>query len=63
MDIVTFSIWIIAAITTGCFIGYRYAIDDAKAGKLTHEGINYSYLATDKYRQRARLRHAMRQTR
>lgn len=49
MDLVTFGIYLSFATFFGVAIGFFFTLQAAKAGKLEHEGITYSYFRTQKY--------------
>lgn len=59
MDLFTFGIYLSFAMAFGMAIGFFFTLQAAKAGKLKHEGITYSYFRTQKYR----MHKAMRETR
>lgn len=59
MDLLTFGIYLTLATFFGMAIGFFFTLQAAKAGKLEHEGITYSYFRTQKYR----MHKAMRETR
>lgn len=50
MDAITFGLYGVFALVFGMAVGWFAAIQAARAGKLAHEGITYSYFNTRKYR-------------
>lgn len=56
MDLVILDIYFSFAVLFGMAIGFFFTLQAAKAGKLEHEGITYSYFRTQKYRMHKAMR-------